>query len=43
MYLCIHLASEDHDERVYLIKKVVKKLPYCNYVLLKKIIEHFVM
>ncbi|KAG2230435.1 hypothetical protein INT48_009181, partial [Thamnidium elegans] len=36
-------ASEDHDERVYLIKKVIKKLPHSNYVLLKKIIEHFVI
>lgn len=35
-------ASEDHDERVYLIKKVIKKLPYSNYLLLKRIIEHFV-
>ncbi|CAO3701116.1 unnamed protein product [Rhizopus stolonifer] len=35
-------ASEDHDQRVYLIKEVIKKLPYNNYILLKKIIEHFV-
>ncbi|KAI8988696.1 hypothetical protein BDB01DRAFT_842265 [Pilobolus umbonatus] len=35
-------ASNDYDERVYLMKKVVKKLPYPNYVLLKKIIEHLV-
>ncbi|GAN11081.1 hypothetical protein MAM1_0466d10636 [Mucor ambiguus] len=43
MLICICIASEDHDERVYLIKNVVKKLPYCNYVLLKRIIEHFVI
>ncbi|KAI8885416.1 hypothetical protein K501DRAFT_322491 [Backusella circina FSU 941] len=36
-------ASEDHDERIYLIKKVLKKLPYNNYMLLKRIIEHFVI
>ncbi|KAI7888007.1 uncharacterized protein EV154DRAFT_518939 [Mucor mucedo] len=36
-------ASEDHDERVYLIKKVIKKLPESNYILLKRIIEHFVI
>ncbi|KAI7899698.1 uncharacterized protein BX663DRAFT_563650 [Cokeromyces recurvatus] len=36
-------ASEDHDERIYLLKKVLKKLPHCNYVLLKRIIEHFVI
>ncbi|KAG0190263.1 hypothetical protein DFQ28_002270 [Apophysomyces sp. BC1034] len=36
-------ASEDHDERVYLIKKVVKKLPPPNYTLLKRLIEHFVI
>ncbi|KAG1145216.1 hypothetical protein G6F36_015177 [Rhizopus arrhizus] len=35
-------ASEDHDQRVYLIKEVLKKLPYTNYTLLKRIIEHFV-
>ncbi|KAI9253006.1 hypothetical protein BY458DRAFT_443505 [Sporodiniella umbellata] len=35
-------ASEDHDQRVYLIKEVIKKLPYNNYTLLKRIIEHFV-
>ncbi|RCH95190.1 hypothetical protein CU097_002999, partial [Rhizopus azygosporus] len=35
-------ASEDHDQRVYLIKEVLKKLPYSNYTLLKKIIEHFI-
>jgi hypothetical protein len=41
--LICNIASEDHDERVYLIKKVIKKLPYSNYILLKRIIEHFVM
>ncbi|KAG1471143.1 hypothetical protein G6F56_002295 [Rhizopus delemar] len=35
-------ASGDHDQRVYLIKEVIKKLPYSNYTLLKRIIEHFV-
>jgi hypothetical protein len=38
----LNLASEDHDQRVYLIKEVLKKLPCSNYVLLKRIIEHFV-
>ncbi|RCI02806.1 rho GTPase-activating protein, partial [Rhizopus stolonifer] len=35
-------ALEDHDERVYLLKKIIKKLPYSNYLVLKRIIEHFV-
>ncbi|KAI8970124.1 hypothetical protein BDF20DRAFT_889397 [Mycotypha africana] len=36
-------AAGDHDERLYMIKKVIKKLPACNYNLLKRIIEHFVI
>lgn len=39
----ITLASEDHDQRVYLIKQVLKKLPQANYILLRRLIEHFVM
>ncbi|KAI9259326.1 hypothetical protein BY458DRAFT_440511 [Sporodiniella umbellata] len=35
-------ASGDHDQRVYLIKEVIKKLPFSNYILLKRITEHFV-
>ncbi|KAI8393884.1 uncharacterized protein BYT42DRAFT_22588 [Radiomyces spectabilis] len=36
-------AAEDHDERVYLIKTIVKKLPLTNYTFLKRLIEHFVI
>ncbi|KAI7883569.1 hypothetical protein K492DRAFT_205374 [Lichtheimia hyalospora FSU 10163] len=36
-------ASEDHDQRVYLIKQVLKKLPEPNYILLKRLIQHFVI
>ncbi|KAI9314824.1 hypothetical protein BX666DRAFT_2122981 [Dichotomocladium elegans] len=36
-------ASEDHDQRVYLIKQVLKKLPFANYALLKRLIGHFVI
>ncbi|KAI9275878.1 hypothetical protein BDA99DRAFT_496687 [Phascolomyces articulosus] len=36
-------ASEDHDQRVYLIKQVIQKLPDPNYTLLKRLIEHFVI
>ncbi|KAI7856569.1 hypothetical protein BDC45DRAFT_437141 [Circinella umbellata] len=36
-------ASEDHDQRVYLIKQVIQKLPDPNYILLKRLIEHFVI
>ncbi|KAI8874939.1 RhoGAP-domain-containing protein [Backusella circina FSU 941] len=40
----IHTSTlEDHDERVYLLKQIVKKLPLPNYTLLKRIIEHFVI
>lgn len=37
------LASEDHDQRVYLIKQTLKKLPVPNYILLKRLVGHFVM
>ncbi|ORZ00120.1 hypothetical protein BCR43DRAFT_484703 [Syncephalastrum racemosum] len=36
-------ASEDHDQRVYLIKQVLKKLPQANYILLRRLVEHFVI
>ncbi|KAI9027595.1 hypothetical protein CLU79DRAFT_717097 [Phycomyces nitens] len=35
-------ASENHDERVYLIRETIRKLPHANYIVLKRLIEHFV-
>ncbi|KAI8332157.1 hypothetical protein EDC96DRAFT_470456 [Choanephora cucurbitarum] len=34
---------EDHDERIYSLKLIIKKLPQANYTLLKRIVEHFVI
>jgi hypothetical protein len=34
---------EDHDERVLAIKQTAKQLPANNYLLLKRLIEHFVV
>ncbi|KAI9279424.1 hypothetical protein BC943DRAFT_383562 [Umbelopsis sp. AD052] len=36
-------AVEDHDQRILAIKKVTKRLPTNNYILLKRLIEHFVV
>ncbi|OBZ89450.1 GTPase-activating protein BEM2/IPL2 [Choanephora cucurbitarum] len=36
-------ALEDHDERIYSLKLIIKKLPQANYTLLKRIVEHFVI
>ncbi|KAI7864758.1 hypothetical protein BDF14DRAFT_1884040 [Spinellus fusiger] len=35
-------ACENHDERVYLIRETIRKLPSSNYIVLKRLIEHFV-
>ncbi|KAJ2962212.1 hypothetical protein NQZ79_g2604 [Umbelopsis isabellina] len=36
-------ALQDHDERVLAIKEITKQLPPNNYILLRRVIEHFVV